>query len=125
MLARQSRLSARASGGGKTLGTDPTLASYADWLVPAPDAVGFVGLGQFGKLIKQVAGMVPGGADAGTLPEIPESTEPVAFAFAIDRGEFESALVLPATALALGYDQVVRGLSQAAPPTLGGEAAKP
>lgn len=114
-----------AGSGGKTLAADATLASYSDWLVPHPDAVGFVGLGQFGKLIKQLAGMVPGGVDEGMLPEIPVSTEPVAFAVSIDRGEFESALVLPATALALGYDQVVRGISQAAPPALGGEAAKP
>lgn len=114
-----------ASGGGKTLDADPTLASYSDWLVPAPDAVGFLGLGQFGKLIKQLAGMVPGGVEPGALPEIPLSTEPVAFAFAIDRGEFESALVLPATALALGYDQAVRGLSRAAPAATGGEAARP
>jgi hypothetical protein len=70
--------------------------------------------------------MVPGGGvDAAALPDIPVSTEPVAFAFAIDRGEFESALVLPATALALAYDQIVRSLSEAAPPALGGEAANP
>jgi hypothetical protein len=84
-----------------------------------------VGLGQFGKLIKQLAGMVPGGVDESMLPEIPVSTEPVAFAVALDRGEFESALVLPATALTLVYDQAVRGLSQAVPPAVGGEAAKP
>jgi hypothetical protein len=115
-----------ASAGGKTLAADATLASYSDWLVPQADAVGFIGLGQFGKLIKQVAGMVPGGGvDAAALPDIPVSTEPVAFAFAIDRGEFESALVLPATALALAYDQIVRSLSEAAPPALGGEAANP
>jgi hypothetical protein len=114
-----------ASGGGQTLGGDATLASYSDWLLPAPDAVGFVGLGQFGKLIKQLAGMVPGGVDESMLPEIPVSTEPVAFALSLDRGEFESALVLPATALTLVYDQAVRGLSQAVPPAVGGEAAKP
>jgi hypothetical protein len=114
-----------ASGGGPALGGDATLASYSDWLVPHPDAVGFIGLGQFGKLIRQLAGMVPGGIDESVLPEIPVSTEPVAFALAIDRGEFESALVLPAGALALVYDQAVRGLAQAVPPAVGGEAARP
>jgi hypothetical protein len=49
----------------------------------------------------------------------------VAFALSLDRGEFESALVLPATALTLVYDQAVRGLSQAVPTAVGSEAAKP
>ena len=114
-----------ASGGGKTLAGNATLASYSDWLLPTADATGFVGLGQFGKLVKQLADLVPGGVDPTVLPEIPVSTEPVAFAVSIEAGEFESALVLPASALALGYDQAVRGLSRAAPPALGGDGAKP
>jgi len=101
--------------GAKSLAADPTLASYDEWLVPEADGMGFIGLGQFGKLIRQVAGMVPGGIDEAMLPEIPVTTEPVAFAFALDGGRFESATVLPASVLSLVWDQAMRQLPRALP----------
>ena len=92
------------AAGGKSLANDATLAAYRDWLIEGSDVEGFIGVGQFGKLFQQVAQMVPGGAEA-TLPEIPTSVEPVAFAFEVDRGTLESALVIPTGVLALFYDQ--------------------
>lgn len=97
----------KASAGQSTLANDATLSAYDEWLIEDADVEGFVGVGQFGKLLQQLAAMVPGG-DGVRLPEIPTSVEPIAFAFDVREGSTESALVLPTGVLALFYDEVRR-----------------
>jgi hypothetical protein len=94
-----------ASSGRGTLGEDATLSSYADWLIEDADIEGFVGVGHFGKLLQQLASIVPGGEGI-PLPQIPTSVEPIAFALDLRDGAAESALVVPTGVLALVYDQI-------------------
>lgn len=95
---------AASGAGSKVLSADGTIRSYRPWLIEGADVEGFLGVGQLGKLMQQVAGVVPGGGQA-PLPEIPTSTEPIAFAMEIERGTIETATVLPSTVLAIFYDQ--------------------
>jgi hypothetical protein len=113
-----------SSGAGKSLANDGTIKSYRPWLIENADIEGFLGVGQLGKLMQQVAGMVPGG-DSDAMPKIPTTVEPVAFAAEIDQASFETALVMPATVLALFYDQIkaqmLGGRPAAAPATTSGK----
>ena len=102
-----------AAAGGPGLDRDGAVRALRRWLPVNAQAVGFVGVGQFGKLLKQVARMVPGGGEA-MLPEIPTNIEPVAFGLAVRPGSVETALVLPAGVLGLGYDQILDGVMRSA-----------
>ncbi|MBL9150746.1 MAG: hypothetical protein JNM94_18820 [Phycisphaerae bacterium] len=106
-----------SSGAGKSLANDGTIKSYRPWLIENADIEGFLGVGQLGKLIQQVAGMVPGG-NAESMPKIPTTAEPIAFAAEVDKASFETACVVPSTVLALFYDQIKAQM-------LGGGAAAP
>lgn len=96
-----------AASGRDTLAEDATLSSYAEWLIEDADVEGFVGVGQFGKLLQQLASIVPGGEGV-ELPRIPTSVEPIAFALDLRDGAAESALVVPTGVLGLVYDQIRR-----------------
>ena len=102
-----------AAAGGPGLDRDGAVRALRRWLPVNAQAVGFVGVGQFGKLLKQVARMVPGGGEA-MLPEIPTNIEPVALGLAVRPGSVETALVLPAGVLGLGYDQILDGVMRSA-----------
>lgn len=95
-----------ASGGaGGSLEEDGAIRAMRSWLPANPQAVGFIGAGQFGRLLRQLAGIVPGGIP--NLPEIPESIEPIGMALAVAPGRVETSLVLPAGVLGLGFDQIL------------------
>lgn len=93
----------KTAGGAASLASDATIAAYREWLIDRPDLGRadveiYVGLGQFGKLIKQVMTLVPGGAQAPVI-DIPTSIEPLAFAIEVDKGTVETAAVVPSGAL--------------------------
>ncbi|MGA1393822.1 MAG: hypothetical protein ACO38W_11775, partial [Phycisphaerales bacterium] len=102
-----------AAGGGGGLDRDGAVRALRRWLPTGAQAVGFLGVGQFGKLLKQVARMVPGGGEA-ALPDIPANIEPVAFGLTVRPGSVETSLVLPAGVIGLGYDQILEGFMRGA-----------
>jgi hypothetical protein len=104
----------KVTAGAPSLAGDAQLAAYREWLIDRPelaqaDIEGFLGVGQFGKLLQQIASLVPGGEGI-QLPQIPTSVEPVAGALEVDRGTVETAIVIPSGVLALGFDQIRRQL---------------
>jgi hypothetical protein len=103
VLDRAMKIGVSPGDAGRSLADDRTLAAYRPWLIEGADVEGFVGVGQFGKLLQQLAGMVPGGEGI-RLPEIATSIEPIALAAEIDGGSVETALVLPSGVLALFID---------------------
>ncbi len=110
-----------ASGGGPGLDRDGAVRALRRWLPTGAQAVGFIGIGQFGKLLKQVARMVPGGGEA-ALPDIPANIEPVAFGLTVRPGSVETSLVLPAGVLGLGYDQILDSVMRGAGVVTPGES---
>lgn len=102
-----------AASAGPGLDRDGAVRALRRWLPTGAQAVGFIGIGQFGKLLKQVARMVPGGGEA-MLPEIPANIEPIAFGLTVRPGSVETSLVLPAGVLGLGYDQILEGVMRSA-----------
>ena len=65
------------------------------------------------RVSSQIARMVPGGGEA-MLPEIPTNVEPIAFGLTVRPDSVETALVLPAGVLGLGYDQILEGVMRSA-----------
>ena len=61
------------------------------------------GVDEIGGLLGQLVTLVP--FEIGEIPAIDESTEPIGFAVEVDDHAIEGALVLPASALAVMYDQ--------------------
>lgn len=103
-----SRAVEAAGGAGGSLAEDGAIRAMRSWLPANPQAVGFIGVGQFGRLLRQLAGIVPGGIP--NLPEIPQSIEPIGVALAVAPGRVETSLVLPAGVLGLGFDQILDAL---------------
>lgn len=112
------RAVASAAGGDGTLEQDGSIRAMRSWLPSDPQLVGFVGVGQFGRLLKQLAGMIPGG-DGGLVPEIPTNLEPIGFGLAVSPGRVETALVIPAGVLGLGYDRIVEQALRGGPTAAG------
>jgi hypothetical protein len=117
----------KVTGGAPSLGGDAQLAAYREWLIDRPelggaDIEGFLGIGQFGKLLQQIASLIPGGEGI-QLPQIPTSVEPVAAALEVDRGTVETAIVIPSGVLALGFDQIRRQLLGTGPAPAAGSNA--
>lgn len=100
-----------AANPGPGLDRNGAIRALRQWLPEGAQMVGFLGVGQFGKLIKQISRMIPGGGDA-PLPEIRENIEPVAFGVSIGPTVVESAVVIPAGVLGLGFDQVMEAAMQ-------------
>lgn len=114
---------AEAAGGGGSLDGDGAIRAMRSWLPANAQAIAFVGVGQFGRLLRQLAGIVPGGIE--NLPEIPTSIEPIGLGLAMAPQRVESTLVLPAGVLGLAFDQIVeaireRGAAAFAPAAAGG-----
>lgn len=111
-----------AQGGERA--ADPVIESMRAYLIPDADIEVFIGVGQWGKLLSQVAGMVPGGGAQAF--EIDPGVDPVGFAMEIDENAGESALLIPASVLAVMYDQAIRQANaQAAPPPAEPAEAQP
>lgn len=85
------------------LGQQGAIGSYTPWLMNEPDAVVFIGLGELLAAVQQVASAMPGGA-ADVLPMPTGPVEPIAGAVRGRDGSWEAALVVPSTALAVGFD---------------------
>jgi hypothetical protein len=92
-----------AATGGKALGANAMIAAMRKFLLPDADIELFVSVGQLGKLMKQVAGMVPGAADS--VPDIDPGVEPIGFALEADAAAIETSLLIPAGVLTLFFDQ--------------------
>ncbi|MFO0963928.1 MAG: hypothetical protein U0625_13630 [Phycisphaerales bacterium] len=107
------RAVAAASGGAdaKTLAQNGVVRSMQPWLVPDPDLVVFLGVGELLDAARQVAGALPGGAGE-MLPEPPAGLEPVAGALRAKGGDWEAALVVPSSVLALGFDAMKARMMQ-------------
>jgi hypothetical protein len=117
----------KTASGGTSLQNDPVIAAYREWLIDRPDVgradlEAYVGVGQFGKLFKQVMTMIPGG-DQMRAPEIPVSTEPIAFALELDKGTIETATVLPSGVLGLMWSAGVQ-TQMGSRPQSGGDASQ-
>ena len=104
----------QTSAGGKSLADDGTIKSYRSWLIEGADVEGYLGVAQLGKLMQQLATMVPGG-NAIPIPQIPANVEPIAFALEVDQGGVETAMVIPTGILTIFYDQVRRQMTESAP----------
>jgi hypothetical protein len=92
-----------ASRGDAPLAGNPTVAAMRGWMLEDPDIEGFVGVGELGALLRQLVTMVP--FEVGEIPMIDEGTEPVGFSVEVDDHAIEGALVIPASVLAVLYDQ--------------------
>ncbi len=124
VLDRAMKIGTVPGANGKSLAEDGTLKSYRSWLIEKADVEGYIGVGQFGKMLQQLAAMVPGG-DQATLPQIPTSVEPVAFAMEIDQGTVETALVMPSGVLGLFFDAAKRQVRGAIGPKAEAPATAP
>jgi hypothetical protein len=107
-----------ATGRAPALGAQGTMAAYGPWLMPEPDAVLFLGIGELLAAAQQVAGSIPG-AGALEIPVPDGPVEPMAGAFRSRDATWEAALVVPSTALAVAYDMVLATMRRGG----GGDAA--
>ncbi len=68
---------------GRGLATDPTLQAMRSWLPASPGLEVFIDVGRLAGLARQVASLLPGGADA--VPQIPEAMPPIGFGLELTR----------------------------------------
>lgn len=112
-----------ATARSPALGAQGAIAAYAPWLMPDPDAVLFLGLGELLAASQQIAGSIPGAAGV-ELPLPDGPVEPLAGAFRSRDATWEAAVVMPSTALAVVYDlalaNMLRGGGGAGPAGGGG-----
>ena len=107
------RALAAAGKGGGTLADSPVLKSMRSWLIAKPDLEVLVGMGSLTKLMEQLSRALQVGLfDPDAMPDIPPNTPPVVFNLSVDKGLLETATVLPTDVIALGYDQIVRQLTE-------------
>ncbi len=106
-----------ADSKGALLSENPTLAAMRPWLLESPDVEILVGVGSFGKLLKQLSRAMPISVfDPADLPDFPEGLPPIAIDFTTGTASVESATVVPTGVVALIYDQAVKWMtSQMAP----------
>lgn len=102
------------SAGGKSLADDGTIKSYRPWLIDGADVEAYLGVAQLGKLVQQLATMVPGGEGI-PIPQIPATVEPIAFALEVNQGTAETATVIPTGVLTIFYDQFKRQMTERGP----------
>jgi hypothetical protein len=107
------RALAAAGEDGGTIGDSPVLKSMRSWLIEKPDLELLIGMGSLTKLMQQLSRAIQIGIfDPDMIPEIPQNTPPVVFDLSIDGGLLETATVLPTAVIALGYDQILRQLTE-------------
>ena len=101
-----------AGSQGDRLSENATLTAMRPWLLDAPDVEMLIGVGSFGKLLKQLSRAMPVTIfDPADLPEIPEGLPPIAIDISTGTASVESATVIPTGVLALVYDQAVKWMS--------------
>jgi hypothetical protein len=117
---KAARLGASPEAASGTLAAAGLIKSYAPWLMPSPDAVMFVGMGELMGAVQQVAASFPGGAEI-QFPESEVPVEPIGGAFRSSDGAWETALIVPSTVMGLGFDaamqQMMRRVQGSAPPS--------
>ena len=102
-----------AGGGGGTIADSPVLKSMRSWLIEQPDLELLIGMGSLTKLMEQLSrAMQVEIFDPEMIPDIPKNTPPVVFDLSIDGGLLETATVLPTDVIALGYDQIIKQLTE-------------
>jgi hypothetical protein len=106
-----------AASKGEVLSENSTLTAMRPLLLESPDVEILIGIGSFGKLLKQLSRAMPISVfDPAELPEIPEGLPPIAIDITTGAASVESATVIPTGVLALVYDQAVKWMtSQVAP----------
>merc|ERR1711965_233060 len=101
-----------ADSKGDLLSENSTLSAMRPWLLESPDVEILIGVGSFGKLLKQLSRAMPISTfDPADLPEIPEGLPPIAIDMKTDTASVESATVIPTGVIALVYDQVVKWMT--------------
>ena len=98
-----------ADSKGDLLSENSTLTAMRPWLLPSPDVEILIGVGSFGKLLKQLSRAMPVNVfDPADLPVIPEGLPPIAIDMSTGTATFETATVVPTGVVALVYDQAVK-----------------
>jgi hypothetical protein len=101
-----------ADSKGDLLSENSTLSAMRPWLLDSPDVEILVGIGSFGKLLKQLSRAMPISVfDAADLPVFPEGLPPIAIDITTGSASVESATVVPTGVLALVYDQAVKWMT--------------
>ena len=101
-----------ADSKGDLLSENSTLSAMRPWLLPSPDVEILIGVGSFGKLLKQLSRAMPVNVfDPADLPEIPEGLPPIAIDMSTGTATFETATVVPTGVVALVYDQAVKWMT--------------
>jgi hypothetical protein len=97
-----------------TLASQGVIKAFGPWLMPDPDAVVFLGVGELMVAAQHIAASMPGGSpDMIPLPSGP--VEPIGAATRARDGSWETALMIPSTAMGLGYDAVRSQMLRAQP----------
>lgn len=106
-----SRATDAVTGAGAGLAEDVIVAAMRGFMLEQSDVELFIGVGQLGRLLKQLSGLVPGGATG--VPEIDPATEPIGVSIAVGDGSMRSAGVVPASVVGLVIDQARRSVMAA------------
>lgn len=111
-MATSTAQGAAAEAAAGTLASQGVIKAFGPWLMPDPDGVVFLGIGELMVAAQQIAASMPGGSpDMVPLPDGP--VEPIGAASRARDGSWEAALMIPSTAMALGYDAVLKQMLRA------------
>lgn len=114
MEARSSGDAAAQAAPQGSLAGQGVVKSFTPWLMPEPDAVLFIGVGELLTAAQQVVAAMPGG-NAAVLPVPVGAVEPIAAAFRARDGAWETAAMAPGSALAVLAEGAMRSTLRAVP----------
>jgi hypothetical protein len=95
-----------AASGGEGLSSDSVITAMRGWMVKDPDVEAFIDIGRIGKLVTQIAKIIPGGNQM-ILP-IPESMPPIGFSMSVGDSRVETATILPSEVIGAGIGTAMR-----------------